>query len=198
MSKRRHRVEARLDNIPKEMSIATGRSSVLNGLDKGVSALERALNYVAVGLIILFMFFSTAAVSSRYLFNEPLWGYIDIAEIIMVIVVFFGLAYTQWAGGHVRVELFITNWIKGRLHHVTEAFTTFLSLILYIFIAVYGFKGALEARAINDITLYIYWPTWPIKLCLAIGSSALCLRFAVQVFQHATKAISGTDLNASD
>ena len=172
----------------------TGHTSVLHYLDKGVSAIERTLNYIAVGLIILLMFFSTAAVSSRYLFNEPLWGYIDIAEIIMVIVVFFGLAYTQWAGGHVRVELFITRYIKGRLHYAIEALTTFLSLILFVFITIYGFKGAYEAWAINDITLSIYWPIWPIKLCLAIGSLVLCLRFSVQVFQHTSKAITGTSL----
>ncbi|MBU2607898.1 MAG: TRAP transporter small permease [Chloroflexi bacterium] len=191
-------MEMRPDNVTTEMPAASGRFSILHYLDNGVSAIERALNYIAVGLIIVFMFFSTAAVSSRYLFNKPLSGYIDIAEITMVIVVFFGLAYTQWAGAHVRVELFITRYIKGRLHYLTEAFTTFLSLIFFAFITVYGFKGTLEARAINDITLSIYWPIWPIKLCLAIGSLVLCFRFIVQVFQHVSRAITGTVANEND
>ena len=53
-------MEVRPDNVTTEMSAASGRFSILHYLDNGVSAIERALNYIAVGLIIVFMFFSTA------------------------------------------------------------------------------------------------------------------------------------------
>jgi len=174
--------------VTPEPSIDTG--SFIARADHAVLMIEQGLNMAAAGLIIFLVFFCTAAVGARYLFNSPLKGYEDFAEMIMAVIIFFGLSYTQWAGEHVRLEVLIDR-IKGRLHEILEFISIFLALFVFSFITAYCFKGTLASYEVHDVSLTIYWPIWPAKLCLAIGSLLLCARFVVQLFQHAVLAISG-------
>jgi len=51
------------------------------------------------------MLLTCADVFLRYLFNAPIEGTLDLTQMLMVITVFFGLAYCGWTGGHVVVDL---------------------------------------------------------------------------------------------
>jgi len=167
------------------------RTAGLGSLNRAVSYIEQGFNFVTALLIIFLIFFSTAAVFSRYLFNYPLKGYEDFAEMIMVVMVFFSLSYTQWAGEHVRLELFIDQLKGRRIYHVIELVNTVFSLFVFAIIAAYAFKGTLESRAYHDVSMTIYWPIWPAKLMLAMGSLLLCARFIVQFFQQVDRVRAG-------
>ena len=65
----------------------------------------RALAAVSGAGIVAMMLLTCADVVLRYLFNAPIEGTLDITQMLMVIVVFFGLAYCGWTGGHVAVDL---------------------------------------------------------------------------------------------
>ena len=70
--------------------------------------MERAVHVFAVvaGIGILAMMLLTCAdVFLRYFFNAPIEGTLDLTQMLMVVVVFFGLAYCGWTGGHVAVDL---------------------------------------------------------------------------------------------
>ncbi|MFC1907115.1 TRAP transporter small permease [Chloroflexota bacterium] len=160
--------------------------------ERHVSIIETWLNYSGVALIMLLMFFTTAEVASRYLLNRPFMGNLDITEMIMVVIVFFGAAYTQRFGSHITVDMFV-KMLRGRLYHTFKSLGMALSLMVFAVIAIYGFKGSLEAWAYGDVTASILWPRWPTRLCLAIGSLLLCTRCAIQMLQHLTQAISGIE-----
>ena len=70
-------------------------------IDLGV----RILAAVSGAGIVAMMLLTCADVFLRYLFNAPIEGTLDITQMLMVIVVFFGLAYCGWTGGHVAVDL---------------------------------------------------------------------------------------------
>jgi len=106
-------------------------------------------------------------------------------------VVFFGIAYTQRVDGHVRMELFVTRVLRGRSYHIAEGITTALSLVVYLFIFIYSFKAALFSLQVGDTTAYLYWPTWPSKFAIPLGSLFLCMRFAIEIVQHTAQAIVG-------
>jgi TRAP-type C4-dicarboxylate transport system permease small subunit len=71
------------------------------GIEYGV----RALAAVSGAGIVAMMLLTCADVFLRYVFNAPIEGTLDITQMLMVIVVFFGLAYCGWTGGHVVVDL---------------------------------------------------------------------------------------------
>lgn len=71
------------------------------GIDYGV----RGLAAVSGAAIVAIMLLTCADVFLRYLFNAPIEGTLDLTQMLMVAIVFFGLAYCGWTGGHVVVDL---------------------------------------------------------------------------------------------
>jgi TRAP-type C4-dicarboxylate transport system permease small subunit len=174
------------------------RISLLHAIEGKIRTIEDWLNLCSVFIIMFLMFFATAEILGRYLFNSPIPGHVEIVELIMAGVVFFGIAYTERVGGHVRMELFVTRVLKGRAYHIAEVITATLSLFVYLFILVYTFKASVFAFQMGDNTAYLYWPTWPSKVAIPLGSLFLCIRFAIEIIQHSCQAIAGTEMRDLD
>jgi C4-dicarboxylate transporter DctQ subunit len=169
------------------------RSALFRVLERTVSHIEDWMNLASVFIIMFLMFFATTEILGRYLFNSPVPGHVEIVELIMAGVVFFGISYTERVDGHVRMELFVTRVLKGRSYHIAEAITSTLSLFVYLFILIYSFKAAMFSYHVGDTTTYIYWPTWPSKLAIPIGSFILCIRFTIEIIQHIAQVIVGVE-----
>ena len=163
-------------------------------IERIISTIEDWLNLASVFIIMFLMFFATTEILGRYLFNSPVPGHVEIVELIMAGVVFFGISYTERVDGHVRMELFVTRVLKGRAYHIAETISTILSLFVYLFIFIYSFKAAMFAFQVGDTTSYIYWPTWPSKLAIPIGSFVLCIRFTIEMIQHIAQVIVGVEM----
>ena len=174
------------------------RSSLLRVIDGNIRHIEDWLNLASVFIIMFLMFFATTEIVGRYLFNSPVPGHVEIVELIMAGVVFFGIAYTERVGGHVRMELFVTRVLKGRSYHIAEALTAALYLFVYVFILIYTFKASVFAFQIGDNTAYLYWPTWPSKFAVPLGSFFLCIRFLIEIIQHVAQAIVGVEMRDLD
>ena len=187
--------EAKLSNDPVP---AWKKSSTLRFIEGNMRHIEDWLNLASVFIIMFLMFFATTEIVGRYLFNSPVPGHVEIVELIMAGVVFFGIAYTERVGGHVRMELFVTRVLKGRAYHSAEAITAALSLFVYIFILIYTFKASVFAFQIGDNTAYLYWPTWPSKFAVPLGSFFLCIRFLIEIIQHLAQAVSGVEMRELD
>lgn len=170
------------------------RSPFFRVLEGTVSTIEDWMNLASVFIIMFLMFFATTEIVGRYLFNSPVPGHVEIVELIMAGVVFFGISYTERVDGHVRMELFVTRVLKGRSYHIAEAITSTLSLFVYLFILIYSFKATIFAFQIGDNTAYLYWPTWPSKLAIPIGSFFLCTRFVIEIIQHIAQVIVGVEM----
>ena len=174
------------------------RFSFLHIANANIKHIEDWLNLASVFIIMFLMFFATTEIVGRYIFNAPVPGHVEIVELIMAGVVFFGIAYTERVGGHVRMELFITRVLKGRAYHIAEAITAALSLFVYIFIFIYTFKASVFAFQMGDNTAYLYWPTWPSKFAIPLGSFFLCIRFLIEIIQHVAQAVSSSEMRELD
>ena len=174
------------------------KSSTFRFIDGNMRHIEDWLNLVSVFIIMFLMFFATTEIVGRYIFNAPVPGHVEIVELIMAGVVFFGIAYTERVGGHVRMELFVTRVLKGRGYHIAEALTAMLSLFVYVFILIYTFKNSVFSFQMGDNTAYLYWPTWPSKFAIPLGSLFLCIRFLIEIIQHIAQAVSGIEMRELD
>ncbi len=170
------------------------KSSILRFVVGKLNIIEDWLNLASVFIIMFLMFFASTEILGRYLFNSPVPGHVELVELIMAGVVFFGIAYTERVGGHVRMELFVNRVLKGRAYHIAETITAALSFFVYIFILIFSFKATLFAYQIGDNTAYLYWPTWPSKIAIPIGSFFLCIRFIIEIIQHIPQAITGVEI----
>ena len=68
----------------------------------------RFLAYAAGAALLWLMLLTVVAVVMRYVFNAPILGAQDISELSLAVVVFLGIPYCGWTGGHVAVDLIST------------------------------------------------------------------------------------------
>src|SRR3989304_943515 len=61
------------------------------------------LNLAGGAALLVMMLLVGADISGRRVLNKPIPGTFEVTEFLIAFVVFFALAYTQKAGGHVRV-----------------------------------------------------------------------------------------------
>lgn len=159
-------------------------------INRVISAVERGLETAGLALICFVMFFTVSEIVGRFVFR-PITGYVEITEMVMAGVVFFGLAATQRVGGHIRMNLFTERVLKGRLPHIVESFTLLLSLFVFVVLTVCTLEFALDSRNIGSVTPILRLPRWPAMLCIPIGCFLLCLRLALQIPSSLSRAAGG-------
>ena len=164
-------------------------------LERGVSPMETGLNFTGTLLIVFLMLFTMGEIVGRYFFNRPILGHVEIVEMVMAGVVFFGIAYTQKVGGHPRMELFLTRVLKERpIRYIVESFTLLLALFLFVVLTIYSTQvSLLSSIRMGDVTPTAFLPTWPSKLCIPVGSFVLCLRLVIELVQRVSQAVVGVE-----
>jgi TRAP-type C4-dicarboxylate transport system permease small subunit len=140
--------------------------------------------------IFLMIFFVTADVGARYLFNSPIVGQMEMTEILMVVGVFPGLAYTQRMRGHIGMDFIIRRIPEGRLSHLITLVTTFFSLLIYVAIACSSLNVSLFYMKMGTKSIFLPWPTWPLPFIVSVGSFFLCIRFLIELKSQVIVAFS--------
>lgn len=163
--------------------------SALTVADRWLSRIEDLLDLVAAFFIVFLMMFAVAQVISRKLFNYPLWGYVDIVEIVMVTFAFLGISYCQRLGGHVRMELIVRR-LRGRALWLFEILGIVVALGIILVLLWYGFTHFLRAFQLGDSTIDREIILWPAKLVIPIAFSVLSARLLIQFFAYTRLALN--------
>lgn len=109
----------------------------------------------------------------------PVFGYIDVVELSMVLFAVLCISYTQRLGGHVRMEIML-NRLSGRPLWMLEALTTLMAIGVIAVLARYSINYFLDAYTIGDSTIDAELPTWPAKLMIPIAFAILLARLSLQ------------------
>lgn len=160
------------------------KHSIARAVDNSFAVVERWLGYLGMGFLVGLMIMVVFEVSARYIFRTPLKGYIDIMEMMMAVLVFLALAFCQAEGGNIRMELFMERVLKGRRRYwAVETFHLLTAAAGFGVIAIYSCTNALNAYRVGDATMSIHLPIWPARVLVAVGASALFIRFILQLIQ---------------
>jgi TRAP-type C4-dicarboxylate transport system permease small subunit len=163
-------------------TLGTG-GGALGGVDRFVHRVERFTALISGLGIFLLMLVGVAHVLGRKFFNAPIFGYIDIVEIMMAFLVFLGLAYTERLGGHIRMELFV-SFLKGRWLALFELVGVVLGLAIVAVLLVYSWDHAMRALYLGDSTIDAQIPLWPSKLVVPIALALLFLRLLISLWAY--------------
>ncbi len=163
-------------------------TAALKAADRWLSRIEDILDLTAAFFIVFLMMFAVTQVISRKLFNYPLWGYVDIVEIIMVTFAFLGIAYCQRLGGHIRMELLVRR-LRGRALWIFEILGTVVALGIILVLLWYGFTHFLRAFQLGDSTIDREIILWPAKLVIPIAFSVLSARLLIQFLAYTRLAL---------
>ncbi len=117
-------------------------------------------------------------VISRYLFNSPIVGALELTEFSMAIVIFLGLVLLTSQEGHVTVDL-IDNFVPDKIRPVQKVIINLINLAVMIVISWQLWIKAKDAAEYGDRTEYLFIPLAPLIYFMSImtGIAGLILLF---------------------
>ncbi len=144
---------------------------------------EDLLTYCSVALILGVMFWVVAEVIARYVFNSPLPGHLEGAELLLPMMVFFGVSYVQARDGHVGMT-FVVDALPIKVRRVTDILSLIVSALTCAALAYFSSKTAWLAWIYDDVTMTDpYWPVWPSAAVIPLGYGMLAVRMLLQILQ---------------
>ncbi|HZT47090.1 MAG TPA: TRAP transporter small permease [Hyphomicrobiaceae bacterium] len=155
----------------------------LGAVDRLVHWVEKLAALLSGLGIFALMLLGVVHVLGRKFFDMPVYGYIDIVEIMMAFLVFLALAYTERLGGHIRMELFV-SFLKGRWLALFELVGVVLGLLLSGVLFVYSWDHAMRAYYLGDSSIDAQIPLWPSKLVVPISLAMLFVRLLVSLWAY--------------
>ncbi|MEL7471055.1 MAG: TRAP transporter small permease [Pseudomonadota bacterium] len=175
-----------LDHPPED-----GLGRLVWRLDRILRWPEDALNFIAALAIMFLMLMGVVQIVAglRWLFNAPIFGYIDAIELSMPILAILGIAYCQRMGVHIRMDILIQNF-SGRLLWSVETFAATCTFVIMIFMCYFAWNFFNDAFVIGDSTTDAELPTWPSKILVPIAFGLLVLRAFVQILGASRLALN--------
>ena len=160
------------------MAVAT---AAIRWVGPALRVLEQVLLAGSVLLILFVTLFVCAEVLMRYGFNSPIPGHLEGSELLMPLIVFLALSYTQATHGHVGMDLVLENLRPAARRRATMA-TLLISIFVCAILAYFGYKNALQLFTYDDVTMSPpYFHTWPSAAAIALGYGLISLRMFVQM-----------------
>jgi len=135
----------------------------------------RYLRLIALGggvVLVLLMGYTVLDVVLRYLFNKPFSGSLELTEFAMALIVFLGIAYCGFTGGHVAVDI-LERPLQSRALRFVPVLLTLASAVL--FAAVAWLTAAEALTSMHRVSNMVRWPHWPFQLTVAFGSAMYAL-----------------------
>jgi TRAP-type C4-dicarboxylate transport system permease small subunit len=129
----------------------------------------RALAAVSGAGIVAMMLLTCADVFLRYVFNAPIEGTLDITQMLMVIVVFFGLAYCGWTGGHVVVDL-IREFLPPRIVVPLAVLVNAVGALAMVAMGWESVKTSLTYMITGETPMTVLIPKYPFIWVAAFGA----------------------------
>ncbi len=149
--------------------------------DRLLSPIEDALNFVAAMAVLFLMGLGVVQVAMRlrWLFNAPIFGYIDMIELAMPVLAVLGISYCQRYGVHIRMDILIQR-LRGRALWAAEAVAALIALVIVVLLTRFSWQFFLDAFLIGDSTVDAEFPTWPSKILVPVALAILALRLLIQ------------------
>jgi len=139
---------------------------------------------LAAGSIALMMLSTTMDTSARYLVNSPIPGIFELNEVLLVICVFMGLAWTQIGRGHIRVKVFLMP-----LSDETQAKLNILAwVVTFIFLFILAYQSAICAWESFQIREFrwgsVQMPIWWAKALVPIGCWMMNIQLIFDIWKE--------------
>jgi TRAP-type C4-dicarboxylate transport system permease small subunit len=123
-------------------------------------------------------------------FGAPLFGSQDMITMVMVLLVFGGMALCDRQGGHISVDL-IERHVPAIVNRLIDMFSALLGAVIFVFIAYAVMESAKLSVMLNLSTNLMQWPKawfqWALCGFALAAAAGMTLRFV-------ELALSGRDI----
>ena len=152
--------------------------------------ISRSVYYLGMLMLLGLMGLVVADVTGRFAFNNPLLGALDAMTLMLLIIIFSALAYTQAMNEHVSVD-FITSKLKPRARAIVDSITGILATVVVGILAWQSFVQAVTFLVRDQRSPDLWVVLFPFQLFLAIGFTLLFLMLLVDLTDWLKVAFAG-------
>ncbi len=146
--------------------------ATFNKINGGMRKVSFGVCYVSMAITFILMCMTIIDVVMRYFFHSGFKGNIELTEIGIALIVFLGLSFTQYVGGHVHVDIFV-NMIKNL--RVRFCWNGIVRIITAVFSAFVTYAVFLRAPGERTVTGVLKVPLGPVMYIVAIGMAFFTL-----------------------
>jgi len=163
-----------LDKVPSDVVAPLGGRPPL--LDRSPSSrIRMGLGTIAGLGILVLMLVTTADVALRATSNGGIASAVEVTEVLLVVVVFVGMAGAQLAGSHISTPL-VTSRLPRRVAARVRTAACLLSVGLVLWLTYETGVAALESVRIREFRYgLVRIPVWPSKVGVPVGFGLLAL-----------------------
>jgi len=130
-------------------------------------------------LVFCYMFLVIANVTGRYSFNSPVYGTMEIGQLVLASVIFFSLSYAQMKRSHIRVRAVLER-LPPNWQEIFEISILAVGFLVMILLAWRALPFALESYNLKEVHVAIDVPIWPTKFIFFIGWTLFGIQFFVE------------------
>ena len=153
--------------------------SLIERVERGLLALSILSGFATLLIIVVVCL----DVAGRFFFNAPMHGGVEVSELLMVVLVFFGLAAAQQQRQNYSIEL-LTRQLPDRVQNLLELLGYVACLVIVVFLAWPSSKQALMSYERGEAGFGIFpFPLWPARILLAIGLWLLAVQFVCDIYR---------------
>jgi TRAP-type C4-dicarboxylate transport system permease small subunit len=137
---------------------------------------------VAAGSMAIMILSTTADTTLRYSINRPIAGIFELNEVLLVVLVFLGIAWTQMERGHTRVVLVMRKMpIRWAIRMDILCW-----IICFFFLGILGLQSGKEALRSFHINEFrwgsVQMPIWWAKAIVPVGCWLTCIQLLIDIW----------------
>jgi TRAP-type C4-dicarboxylate transport system permease small subunit len=162
---------------PPPSAVASSGGAPRNAMDRFIDGIE-IVAAVFIGIVAADVFIT---VLLRY-FGVTIPDSYDFGQLLLGILIFWGIAATSYRGTHITVDLVWAN-VGPRYQRMIDVFAT---LVLFFVVAVQTytlFDKVVSTYEANVQTFDLRLPTWPFFLVAWLGDVSAVLLIAVRTYR---------------
>jgi len=115
-----------------------------------------------------------ANIIGRKFFESPVVGTVELTRMLLAVVVFLGLAYSEDLGDHITIDIIYVR-LGRRMRAAFNVFANVLSAAVVGLMAYQLTDYTRFTRNTGEETGILEWPIWPFVLVAAFGSAVFAL-----------------------
>lgn len=163
-----------------------------------IRKMSRLLSAVSGFAILSIMLLVVAEVVLRDVFMSTLGGTIELAEVLLVIAAFSGVAYAQQERAHVSTGL-VTSRLAVVPARILRSASLSLVCVLLVFAASSSWQRALQSWATQEARYGIRnVPMWPARFVVPVGLAFLALEMLLTIYAIAIGHEAGGDVRKAE
>ncbi len=136
--------------------------------ERVLSPVTKLFSKVGSGILVVMVLITVADVIGRKFFNLPVKGSYELGKMLLVIVVFFNLPYTEMQDGNVSIEILFIR-LGQRTQKIVQSLMYVLFLVISILFAWQLFVLASDEWSDGFTTTVLKIPTSPVIFLAALA-----------------------------